>query len=159
MALSKNGPVVFWKSKKQQTVALSCEAEYMALSATTQESLYLTNLINGMDNVLEYAQVNMFGDNQSAIALSKKKFWKKWLYVKYTSATAIYSISKQEMLGKIMHNTLTGLLGYAGKLLATSPIARRKKWPRACHGDKMGFHSENDSKNPGAAKWVFQGSL
>lgn len=71
-SLSKNGPVISWKSKKQQTVALSsCEAEYMALSAAAQESLYLTNLINGMDNVLEYAPVTIFEDNQGAIALSK----------------------------------------------------------------------------------------
>jgi len=31
----------------------------------------LTNLINGTDNVLEYAPVTIFGDNQGAIALSK----------------------------------------------------------------------------------------
>jgi len=41
-SLSRNVSVVSWKSKKQQTVALST-CEYMALSATAQESLYLTN--------------------------------------------------------------------------------------------------------------------
>lgn len=71
-SLCESGPIISWKSKKQQTVALStCEAEYMALSATAQESLYLVNLINGMDNVLEYAPVTVFEDNQGAIALSK----------------------------------------------------------------------------------------
>ncbi|PIK35794.1 hypothetical protein BSL78_27381 [Apostichopus japonicus] len=49
-SLTGDGPLVSWKSKKQPTVALStCEAEYMALAATTQESLYLTQLLNGMD--------------------------------------------------------------------------------------------------------------
>ncbi|XP_053561353.1 uncharacterized protein LOC128652439 [Bombina bombina] len=34
--LTKNGPLIAWKSKKQPTVALStCEAEYIALAATT----------------------------------------------------------------------------------------------------------------------------
>ena len=34
--LSKNGPVISWKSKKQNSVALStCEAEYMSLSIRT----------------------------------------------------------------------------------------------------------------------------
>lgn len=39
-SLTRNGPLVSWKSRKQRTVALStCEAEYMALAATTQESM------------------------------------------------------------------------------------------------------------------------
>lgn len=70
-SLSETGPVVSWKSKKQPTVALStCEAEYMALSATTQESMYLVNLLKGMDT-LNFTPVNIFEDNQGAIALSK----------------------------------------------------------------------------------------
>lgn len=50
-SLSETGPVISWKSRKQPTVALStCEAEYMALAATTQESMYLVQLLNGMDS-------------------------------------------------------------------------------------------------------------
>ena len=50
-ALTKGGAVISWKSKKQPTVALStCEAEYMGLGTTTQESLYLTQLLKGMDD-------------------------------------------------------------------------------------------------------------
>ena len=44
--LTKTGSLISWKSRKQCTVALSsCEAEYMALSATVQESLYLIQLL------------------------------------------------------------------------------------------------------------------
>lgn len=48
-SLTENGPVISWKSKKRQTVALStCAAESMALAATSQESLYLVQLLRGM---------------------------------------------------------------------------------------------------------------
>ena len=48
--LSESGPAVTWKCRKQQTVALStCEAEYMALSETTQESIYLLKLLRDID--------------------------------------------------------------------------------------------------------------
>lgn len=70
-SLTGDGPLVSWKSKKQPTVALStCEAEYMALAATTQESLYLTQLLNGMDKKI-YHCTNILEDNQGAISLSK----------------------------------------------------------------------------------------
>lgn len=70
-ALTKEGPVISWKTKKQPTVALStCEAEYIGLATTTQESMYLTQLLNGMDRK-RYTCTKLFGDNQGAIALSK----------------------------------------------------------------------------------------
>lgn len=65
------GPMIAWKSKKQNTVALStCEAEYMALSAATQESLFLKQLLNCMD-LSTHDKAFIFGDNQSALALAK----------------------------------------------------------------------------------------
>ena len=71
-SLTDDGPLISWKSKKQATIALStCEAEYMALAATTQESLNLVQLINEMDNDCQYAPVKIFEDNQGTIALSK----------------------------------------------------------------------------------------
>jgi len=71
-SLTQNGPLISWKSKKQSTVALStCEAEYMALAATTQESMYLVQLLNGMDSGCLFEPVQIFEDNQGAIALSK----------------------------------------------------------------------------------------
>jgi hypothetical protein len=39
-----NGATVSWKSQRQQTVALStAEAEYMALTAATQEAMFWSN--------------------------------------------------------------------------------------------------------------------
>lgn len=70
-SLKKQGPAISWKSKKQATVALStCEAQYIGLANTTQESMYLTQLLNGMDN-RDYSCTKIHGDNQGAIALSK----------------------------------------------------------------------------------------
>ena len=60
-----------WKAKKQPTVALStCEAEYIALAATIQECLYLTQLLDGIDKHL-YALPKLYEDNQGTIALAK----------------------------------------------------------------------------------------
>lgn len=71
VSLSKNGTLVSWKTKKQPTVALStCEAEYMALAATTQECLYLKQLLEGLDEH-EYVLPTIFEDNQGTIALAK----------------------------------------------------------------------------------------
>lgn len=72
MSLSEAGPVISWKSKKQPTDALSTrEAEYMALAATAQESMYLVQLFNGMDSDCENAPVTVSEDNRGAVALSK----------------------------------------------------------------------------------------
>ena len=71
-SLTEDGAVFSWKSKKQPTVALStCEAEYMALGATTQESLYLSQLLKDMDPKNTYKCVKIYEDNQGAIALCK----------------------------------------------------------------------------------------
>ena len=47
----------------------SCEAEYIALTATVQESLYLTQLLSDINKVKK--PVVIFEDNQGTIALSK----------------------------------------------------------------------------------------
>lgn len=75
VSLSENGPLISWKTKKQPTVALStCEAEYMALAATTQECLYLSQLLEHLDNCLYDVQYLRFKDNQGTIALAKNPF-------------------------------------------------------------------------------------
>ncbi|KAK3784573.1 hypothetical protein RRG08_003381 [Elysia crispata] len=70
--LSREGPLISWKSKKQQSVALSsCEAEYMAISSATQEGKFLLALINDMNIDLHVHDFTLNCDNQGAIALSK----------------------------------------------------------------------------------------
>ncbi len=70
-SMTGHGGVISWKSKKQPTVALStCEAEYMGIGSTTQESLYLAQLLQGMDANMSTC-TTIFEDNQGAIALSR----------------------------------------------------------------------------------------
>ena len=70
--LNKESSPISWKSKNQATVVLStCESEYMALAKITQKSLYLIQLLNGMDPQQRYEPAKILGDNQSVIALSK----------------------------------------------------------------------------------------
>lgn len=69
--LNDNGPLICWKSKKQKTVALSsCEAEYIAITAGVQEAKFLKQLLKDMSIECK-APVNIFVDNQGAIALAK----------------------------------------------------------------------------------------
>ena len=73
--LNPNGPPISWKSKKQATVALSsCEAEYMALAAATQEALFLHQLL---DRFLNQTSVNVYVDNQGTIALASRRSTEK----------------------------------------------------------------------------------
>ena len=66
-ALHTSGPPVSWKSRKQPTVALSsCEAEYMALSASAQEAVYL---ITVMKDYLLAPKPVIHSDSQSALNL------------------------------------------------------------------------------------------
>ena len=69
--LNGDGGAISWKSRKQPTVALStCEAEYMALVATTQEALFLKTLVK--DFGLSCSEpIQLYGDNQGAISLVK----------------------------------------------------------------------------------------
>ena len=70
-SLNEEGPAISWKSKKQPTVALStCEAEYMALTAATQEALFLNMIVKDF-SLLTSSLVCIHGDNQGAIALVK----------------------------------------------------------------------------------------
>jgi hypothetical protein len=71
-AFALGGSLISWTSKRQQTVALSsCEAEYMGLTQSAKEAIWLRRLLLelGQDRHLEEATV-IFGDNQGAIALS-----------------------------------------------------------------------------------------
>ncbi|XP_044741904.1 secreted RxLR effector protein 161-like [Chrysoperla carnea] len=64
------GGAICWNSKKQPTVALSTtEAEYMALSATVQEALWLRNFMKELDGK-EAEPTKIYCDNKSAIDLA-----------------------------------------------------------------------------------------
>ena len=66
-----NGAAVRWKSQHQPTVALStAEAEYMALTATIQEAIFLRQLLDSM-GVKQSEPTMIFEDNLACIALSK----------------------------------------------------------------------------------------
>lgn len=70
-SLTKSGPLISWKSRKQPTVALSsCEAEYIALASAVQESLHLRQLMTDIDQKGDYENVLIFEDNQGTIALA-----------------------------------------------------------------------------------------
>jgi hypothetical protein len=65
------GAAVSWKSQRQQTVALStAEAKYMALTATTQEAMFLKQLLNENHQDSRSA-ITIHEENQICIALSK----------------------------------------------------------------------------------------
>jgi hypothetical protein len=66
-----NGDPVSWSSKKQRVVALStCEAELYAEAAAIQEVLWLRGLLAEL-GLQSTTGSTVFGDNQSAIAVSK----------------------------------------------------------------------------------------
>jgi hypothetical protein len=66
-----NGCPVTWQSVKQQAVALSsCEAEYMAATATACQATWLRCLLGELLNKEEEI-VKLYIDNQSAIQLIK----------------------------------------------------------------------------------------
>lgn len=70
-SLNEKGPLISWKSRKQSTVALSsCEAEYIALAAAVQESLYLRQLLCDIGHKDQDEPVLIFEDNQGTIALA-----------------------------------------------------------------------------------------
>ena len=69
--MNKYGSAISWKSRRQPTVALSStEAEYMGLSACTQEALYLKQLCKEIDLTFVITEpIIIYEDNQGAIAL------------------------------------------------------------------------------------------
>ena len=66
------GNAVSWHSKKQTSVALSsAEAEYMALSATTQEALWTLLWVSQVLGTTGVSHANILCDAQSAIAIAQ----------------------------------------------------------------------------------------
>lgn len=70
-AFTLGSGAVTWQSKKQPTVALSsAEAEYMALSAATQEALWLRSLLSEL-GFPQRKQTTIYSDNLGAISLTE----------------------------------------------------------------------------------------
>ena len=67
-----SGGAIVWKSKQQTSITLSsCEAEYTALAAAIQETVYLLQLVESAEIPLDNYTINLLEDNQSAIALAR----------------------------------------------------------------------------------------
>ena len=74
-AFSMCGGAISWGSRRQPTVALSStEAEYMALTATIQEGLWLSQIKAELDVQSDSKEIHIRADNQSAIALSNEGY-------------------------------------------------------------------------------------
>ena len=70
--LNDNSGQISWKTKKQNTVALSsCEAEYISLSMCVQEAMYLRKMITFVYGEDVETRVKIGVDNQGTIALAK----------------------------------------------------------------------------------------
>lgn len=68
---NKMGGAISWNCKRQEVVALStCEAEYIALSRTTQEALWWQQLLEQFDG---NQSVPIMCDNQSAICVARNQ--------------------------------------------------------------------------------------
>lgn len=66
-----SGGAITWMSKRQATIALpTAEAEYMALSATIQEALWLRQLYKELNNG-SVKSIQIYCDNQGAINLAQ----------------------------------------------------------------------------------------
>lgn len=71
------GGAISWNSKRQSTVALSSmEAEYMALSAASQEAIWLKQFGQDFDTNIKSNPVQIACDNQSAIAVAESNCYR-----------------------------------------------------------------------------------
>ena len=67
-----NNECISWRIKKQRTVALSStEAEYMALTETTQEAVWLKAFSYELGEMKNDEAVKIYEDNQGSIALTR----------------------------------------------------------------------------------------
>ena len=67
-----NGGAVSWSTKRQELISLSMtESEYVAVTHTAKEALWLHTLISQLFGVV-LPPTTLFSDNQSAIILTKE---------------------------------------------------------------------------------------
>ncbi|XP_071579312.1 uncharacterized protein [Temnothorax nylanderi] len=71
------GGAITWNSKRQRSVALSTnEAEYMAVSATAQEAIWLRHLLKEIKEELVEEPTVIYTDYQSAIKSAKNSAYR-----------------------------------------------------------------------------------
>ncbi|UYV65269.1 hypothetical protein LAZ67_3003763, partial [Cordylochernes scorpioides] len=72
-AVTINGCLVSWRSKKQNCVSLSTmESEYIALAQTTKEILWITQILENLKCLTNASRpITVFCDNRAAIEFSK----------------------------------------------------------------------------------------
>lgn len=69
------GATVSWEARKQRTVALSStEAEYMSLSDSCKEAMYLQKLISEL-NICETLKIKIYVDNNGALRLAENSMY------------------------------------------------------------------------------------
>jgi hypothetical protein len=88
-----SGAGISWRSKKQTSVALStAKTEYIALSSSVQEAIWLKQLTLGAGHSSSKATV-IYEDNQSAISLARNtQFHIRHHFVRVkVSATILFS--------------------------------------------------------------------
>jgi hypothetical protein len=123
-----NNNLVSWQSKKQPTVALSStESEYIALSAATCESRWISDLLHQILDT--YLPITIYCDNQSAIARVNSDAYSERTkhidirhhfiksYVKSNQIDLLWVSTEQQLadvltktLNKITHTKFTSLL-------------------------------------------------
>ena len=121
---------VSWKTKKQNSVALSSvEAEYMAMCQAAKEAVWLTGLLEDLGIDLE-TPIIIFGDNQGALALAQNPVFhprskhiatqyhftrdlvhSQQIAVKYISTKIMLADALTKALPRPQHNSLAKLLG------------------------------------------------
>jgi hypothetical protein len=70
------GAIFSWNSRAQKTVALSStEAEYMSLSDTSRQLVWIKNLMSELD--IQLCPIPLFGDNQGSIFLASNPVQEK----------------------------------------------------------------------------------
>lgn len=86
---------VSWKSKKQSIVALSsCEAEYIALSETTKQVIWIRNLLQEL-TLLREGPTTLYEGNTSAIKWARSERLPKHVDLRH------HYVADQAQAGKI----------------------------------------------------------
>lgn len=93
-----SGSPVWWKSRKQQSIAVStCEAEYMALFEGVKDVIWLRNVLCEFDLCPGNTPTTIFADNQSSITWANNPGLRK---VKHIDLR--YNFSQQQIEKKVI---------------------------------------------------------